>query len=54
MGGGFTLFGELHWLLGLSWATEKPARAGSSLKPEGRSQASLEKGETGGLFTSLV
>lgn len=54
MGRGLTLFGELHWLLGFSRATEKPARTGSSLKPEGRARASLEKGEAGGLFTSLV
>lgn len=34
-GRGLTLLGELYWLLGLCWATQEPARPGSSLEPEG-------------------
>lgn len=53
-GRGFSLLSESHWLPGLLWATEKPSWPGSSLKPEGRAQASLEEGEACGLLTALV
>lgn len=53
-GGGLSLFGKLHRLLGVSRATEKPARPGSSLEPEGGAQASPEEGEACGLLAALV
>lgn len=49
-----TFLAEPYWLLGLSRATEEPARPGSSLEPEGRAQAALEEGEACGLFATLV
>lgn len=53
-GGGFSLLGQSNRLLGLSRATEKPARPGCSLEPEGGAQASLEEGEACGLLAALV
>lgn len=53
-GGGLAPLSKPHWLLGLVWATEEPARAGGSLQPEGRAQAALEEGEARRPFTSLV
>lgn len=51
---GFSLLGQSNWLLGLSWATEKPAGPGCSLEPKGGAQASLEEGKSCGLLTALV
>lgn len=46
--------GQVHWLLGLFRATEKPTGPGSSLEPKGRAHTSLEESEACGLLTALV
>ena len=40
--------------MGFRGAREEPARPGSSLEPESGARASLEEGEAGGLFSTLV